>query len=192
MTRIPTNMDPINNVKFDNTVHLFSTNDNTHNHNKKMLHSLKQPVAHSVTTKAGSVNIVEDCSSDELELELLINKNSRLMLTSNIWIQVGLVNGVLGYIKNIVYRPGSAPPEPLTYVMVDFDNYFGLPFEDHHPSIIAITPIQKGRMLQLPLRLALELTIHKSHELTLPNATICGNFSCKISRESKNNGPIHI
>ncbi|XP_057856401.2 uncharacterized protein LOC131065774 [Cryptomeria japonica] len=158
MTRIPPNMDAANNVDFDNTVHLFSTNDN--------------PVACSVATKAGSVKIVEDCSSDELELELLISKNSRVMLTSNLWIQVGLVNGALGYIRKIVYKPGSAPPEPPSYVMVEFDNYFGLPFEDHHPSTILVTPIQKGITLQLPLRLAWALTIHKSQGLTLPKATI--------------------
>ncbi|XP_059065637.1 uncharacterized protein LOC131065369 [Cryptomeria japonica] len=172
MTRIPANMDAANNVDFDNTVHLFSTNDNVHNHNKKMLHLLKQPIARSVATKAGSVNIVEDCSSGELELELLISKNSRVMLTSNLWIQVGLVNGALGYIQKIVYKPRSAPLEPPTYVMVEFDNYSGLPFEDHHPSTIPVTPIQKGRTLQLPLRLAWALTIHKSQGLTLPKETI--------------------
>ncbi|XP_057830374.2 ATP-dependent DNA helicase PIF1-like [Cryptomeria japonica] len=141
MTRIPPNMDAANNLDFNNRVHLFSTNDNVHNHNKKMLHLLKQPVARSVATKVGSVNIVEDCSSDELELELLISKNSRVMLTSNLWIQAGLVNGALGYIRKIVYKPGSAPPEPPSYVMVEFDNYSGLPFEDHHLSTIPVTPI---------------------------------------------------
>ncbi|XP_059068765.1 uncharacterized protein LOC131859208 [Cryptomeria japonica] len=81
------------------------------------------PVARSVAMKVGSVNIVEDCSSDELELELLISKNSSVMLTSNLWIQASLVNGALGYIRKIVYKPGSAPPEPPSYVMVEFDNY---------------------------------------------------------------------
>ncbi|XP_059076947.1 uncharacterized protein LOC131876152 [Cryptomeria japonica] len=172
MMRTPTNIDAASNSEFENTVHLFSTNDNVHSHNKKMLYSLRHPVARSVATKAGSVNIAEDFSTGELDLELLISKNSRVMLTSNLWIQAGLVNGALGYVQKIVYKPGSAPPDPPTYVMVEFDNYSGLPFEDHHPNTIPITPIQKGRTLQLPLRLAWALTIHKSQGLTLPKVTI--------------------
>ncbi|XP_059076823.1 uncharacterized protein LOC131057818 [Cryptomeria japonica] len=162
MMRTPTNIDVASNSEFENTVHLFSTNDNVHSHNKKMLYSLRHPVARSVATKAGSVNIAEDFSTGELDLELLICKNSRVMLTSNLWLQAGLVNGALGYVRKIVYKPRSAPPDPPTYVMVEFDNYSGLPFEDHHPNTIPITTIQKGRTLQLPLRLAWALTIHKS------------------------------
>ncbi|XP_059073384.1 uncharacterized protein LOC131874156 [Cryptomeria japonica] len=172
MMRTPTNIDVASNSEFENTIHLFSTNDNVHSHNKKMLYSLRHPVAQSVATKAGSVNIAEDFSTGELDLELLISKNSRVVLTSNLWIQAGLVNGALGYVQKIVYKPGSAPPDPPTYVMVEFDNYSGLPFEDHHPNTIPITPIQKGRTLQLPLRLAWALTIHKSQGLTLPKVTI--------------------
>ncbi|XP_059070553.1 uncharacterized protein LOC131860191 [Cryptomeria japonica] len=172
MMRTPTNIDVASNSEFENTVHLFSTNDNVHSHNKKMLYSLRHPVARSVATKAGSVNIAEDFSTGELDLELLISKNSRVMLTSNLWIQAGLVNGALGYVQKIVYKPGSAPPDPPTYVMVEFDNYSRLPFEYHHPNTIPITTIQKGRTLQLPLRLAWALTIHKSQGLTLPKVTI--------------------
>ncbi|XP_059073758.1 uncharacterized protein LOC131874410 [Cryptomeria japonica] len=172
MMRTPISLDVVSNNNFDNAVHLFSTNENVHNHNKRMLYSLNHLVVRSLATRARSVNTIEDCSNDELDLELLISKNSRVMLTSNLWIQVGLVNGALGYIRKIVYKPGSAPLEPPTYVMVEFDSYSGIPFEDHHPNIIPITPIQRGGTLQLPLRLAWALTIHKSQGLTLSKATI--------------------
>jgi ATP-dependent DNA helicase PIF1 len=172
MSRTPINIDVATNFEFDNDVHLFSTNENVHAHNKKMLHSLKHPVARCVASKAGTINTIDDCSNDELDLELLICKDSRVMLTSNLWIEAGLVNGALGYIRKIVYKKGSAPPELPTYVMVEFDGYSGLPFEDHNPKTIPIPPIQKGRTLQLPLRLAWALTIHKSQGLTLPKATI--------------------
>ncbi|XP_059066140.1 uncharacterized protein LOC131857505 [Cryptomeria japonica] len=144
MTRTPINIDATTNVEFDNISRLFSTNENAHNCNKKMLYTLKHPVARSLATKVGSVHQAKDFSNDELDLEILISNNSRVMLTSNIWIQARLVNGALGYVRKIIYKPGSSPPEPPSYVMIEFDNYTGIPFEDHHPNIIPITPIQRG------------------------------------------------
>ena len=94
------------------------------------------------------------------------------MLTSNLWIEAGLVNGALGYIQNIIYKPGNAPPDPPTYVMVEFDNYSGMPFEDGAPKLILISPIQRGCIHQLPLHLPWALTIHKSYGLTLSNTTV--------------------
>ena len=66
------------------------------------------------------------------------------MLTSNLWIEEGLVNGALGYIRNIIYKPVNTPPNPPTYVMVEFDNYFGMSFEDKAPKLIPISSIQRG------------------------------------------------
>ncbi|XP_059078023.1 uncharacterized protein LOC131876600 [Cryptomeria japonica] len=105
-------------------------------------------------------------------MELLLNKNARVMLTSNLWIEAGLVNGALGYIRSIVYRPGSAPPFPLSYLLVDFDGYSGIPFDDRHPQRVPILAIDKASTKQIPLRLAWALTIHKSQGLTLDKATI--------------------
>ena len=87
-------------ILFDNNIHLFATNDNVHNHNRKKLHSLKKPVAHSITSKEGSTNPREG-KTDELDVELLLAKDARVMLTSNLWIEARLVNGALGYCKNL-------------------------------------------------------------------------------------------
>lgn len=103
------------------------------------------------------------------------------MLTSNLWIEAGLVNGALGYIRNIIYKPRNAPSDPPTNVMVEFDNYFGMPFEDGAQKLIPISPIQRGRTCQLPLSLAWALTIYKSHGLTLSKATDRTNICCYIT-----------
>ena len=110
--------------------------------------------------------------SDELDMELLLSKDARVMLTSNLWIETGLVNGALGYVQNIVYRPRSAPPLPPSYVLVDFDTYSGIPFDDHHLQRVSFPTIDRGNTQQIPLRLAWDLTIHKSQGLTLQRATI--------------------
>ena len=43
------------------------------------------------------------------------------MLTSNLWVEVGLVNGAMGTVKAICYKVGQAPPHLPIAVMVQFD-----------------------------------------------------------------------
>jgi len=111
-------------------------------------------------------------NEEDLELELLIVVGARVMLTSNLWTNAGLVNGALGVIQQIVYNPGSSPLEPPTYVLVRFDNYLGVPRDKSIPQVVPITPIKKGNRKQLPVKLAWGLTIHKSQGFTLEKAAI--------------------
>ena len=95
-------------------------------------------------------------------MELLLSKDARVMLTSNLWVEVGLVNGALGYVQSIEYRPGTAQPLPPSCVLVDFDSYFGIPFNDHHPQRVPILAIDRGNTKKVPLKLVWTLPIHKS------------------------------
>ena len=88
--------------------------------------------------------MVDDNCTDELDIELLISRRSRVMLTSNLWIEAGLVNGDLGYVEEIVYKPSSAPPQLPLYVMVKFDAYSGFPFNNEHPKVVPVSAIQRG------------------------------------------------
>ena len=100
-----------------------------------------------------------------LEAIICIAKSARVMLISNLWVDVGLVNGAMGTIKAICYHNGGPPDLPLA-VMVLFDKY-------HGPT--SVTPIRhtwshsgvQCFSLQLPLKLAWAVTIHKSQGLTL-------------------------
>ena len=99
------------NDDFDNNVHLFSTNDNVHKCNQRKLHSHRELVAHVIATKLSNYSSLDNNCVDELDIELLILKRPRFMLTSNVWIEVGLVNGALGYVEEIFYKLSSAPPQ---------------------------------------------------------------------------------
>ena len=98
------------------------------------------------------------------------------MLTSNLWVDVGLVNGAMGTIQAICYRTGGPPDLPIA-VMVRFDSYSGPTFPD---STVPITPLLRTwsssggqcSRLQLPLKLAWAVTIHKSQGLTLDKVVI--------------------
>lgn len=93
------------------------------------------------------------------------------MLISNLWIEVGLVNGAMDTIEAICYRTGGPHDLPLA-VMVKLDNYSGPTFQN--TETVPIIPIRRTwfksgaqcSRLQLPLKLSWAVTIHKSQGLT--------------------------
>jgi hypothetical protein len=83
------------------------------------------------------------------------------MLTYKLWVEVGLVNCVLGYIHGIFYMPGSNPPHLLMYITFFFYKYIGVPFEKNNPNLVPIT------LKQIHRNMSWALIIHKSYILSL-------------------------
>ena len=65
------------------------------------------------------------------------------MLTCNLWVDAGLVNGAFGIVQNIYYCDGSKPPQLSMYTTVCFDNYIGIPWDVTAPKLVPITPISR-------------------------------------------------
>jgi ATP-dependent DNA helicase PIF1 len=155
----------------DVAIHLFATNTLVYQHNKKMLQSLNRPIARCIAERLGC-SISKEDDDHQLEQEILLCIGQRVMLTCNLWIQTGLVNGALGLVTQIAYTEGVNPPSLPAYVVVEFDTYLGPPWDDVNPNKIPIPPIKRGNKKQIPLKMAWGLTIHKSQGLTLSKATI--------------------
>jgi hypothetical protein len=57
-------------------------------------------------------------------------------------------------VEHILYNPTTSPPEPPTYVLVIFDNYVGVPWDELFPQTIPMIPIERGNNRQIPSKLA--------------------------------------
>ena len=99
------------------------------------------------------------------------------MLSLNLWVDMGLVNGAMGTVQAICYHEGSAPPDLPVAATVLFDSYSGPTLSD---GTVPIAPIRHSwstsasycSRLQLPLKLAWAVTIHKAQDLALDQVTI--------------------
>jgi len=85
---------------FDKAIHFFSKRNFVHNHNKHCLISLNFPITLRVSSK---YSMEED--EEKLDNEIPIVFGARDMLTSNLWTNVGILNGALGVVENILYNP---------------------------------------------------------------------------------------
>ncbi|XP_059076743.1 uncharacterized protein LOC131876007 [Cryptomeria japonica] len=171
MSRSSSKLPVDHNKHFDNSIHLFAKNASVKHHNTKMLKQLHLPIARCLAQVPKQMNIAYD-NDEQLPSELLLSLNEQVMLISNLWIQVGLVNGSLGQIKSIVYDTDSKPPDLPKYVVVEFKNYSGPHWDNVNPKFVPIPPITQGSRTQLPLAMAWALTIPKSQGLTLDKATV--------------------
>ena len=187
MTRTPTSVDDL--TPFTNGLRLHPTVEAVVEHNVAKLQASGQPIAtiRAAHTGANAAKASPD-DAGGLEAIVCLARSARVMLTSNLWVKVGLVNGAMGTIEAIAYRSGGPPDLPLA-VMVRFDHYSGPAL---HDGTVPITPLRRTwhnsgvqcSRLQLPLKLAWAVTIHKSQGLTLNKVVIDlgkREFSCGLT-----------
>lgn len=84
-----------------------------------MLHQLNVWIAINVV-ECSQQSTLDYGDDEQLQVELLIVIGQQVMLTTNIWVVAGLVNGSLGLVKAIVYARGAKPPQLPEYVVVEF------------------------------------------------------------------------
>lgn len=167
----------------NNAIRLSFGNEKVAQENYKQLKNLNQPIiqinAQHNSTKAKLVS-ADDMGG--LEPTIYLSKKARVMLTRNLWTEVGLCNGAMGTVVDIIYAKGHRPPVQPIAIIVQFDDkdYSGPSFCNSIPNCVPLYPVTsccdilgtKLERQQFPLKLAWSITIHKAQGLTLNNIWI--------------------
>ena len=174
---------------FVHALRLFPMVEDVADYNTNRLLECGHPIAEikAVHTGANASSASPD-DAGGLDPVVKLSKSARVMLTSNLWVEMGLVNGAMGTIEAICYLRDKPPALPVA-VMIQFDHYSG---PTMYNGTVPITPIRRSwfssggqcSRLQLPLKLAWAVTIHKSQGLTLDKVVIDigkKEFSCGLS-----------
>ena len=111
---------------FATALHLILTVKAVVEYNVAQLHASGQPIATIKAVHTGD-NAAKAPADDAggLEAVICLATSARVMLTSSLWVDVGLVNGAMGTVLAICYRSGGPPDLPIA-VMVRFDSYSGM------------------------------------------------------------------
>ena len=117
MQRIPSKVQ--NHAPFQFALQLHPTTDAVVQHNLSKLHTNGQPVAtiKAVHTGANASKASPDDAGGLYPI-ICMAQGARVMLTSNLWVDVGLVNGAMGTVTAICYQTGHAPPALPVSIMI--------------------------------------------------------------------------
>ena len=157
-------------ARFQTALRLYFTNEEVRNRNTSALAGRNMPVKKiSAQHKGRNANKATCEEADNLYTEIYVCIGARVMLTSNLWTEVGLINGSQDIVKDISWQLGSDTSQILSVLLVRFDEYTGSLFLNCG-LLIPIFPVTcnfeyKGiacSRTQFPLRLAYAITVHKS------------------------------
>ena len=134
-------------------------------------------------------------SKGQLPAVLPVTRGANVVLTSNLWPDMKLLNGSRGTVTYILFDEGKGPEHGLpSCLVVTFPDYTGPPFITGEPGTVAIfsrlAEWKEGKTScwrrTFPLILGYSITIHKSQgeEKGYFNFLISGNPKCQLDIHS--------
>jgi hypothetical protein len=134
-------LSPAENALFDASKYIVSTNDTRNRINYEKLSALS-PVMRITQSKEGVCIVDEDdldgerVQGDGMQIYAV---GAEVMLTANLWTEVGLVNGACGKVVSIL-KPQD--DRDVCIIMVDFPGYRGPALLPEQPHVLPITQIR--------------------------------------------------
>ena len=140
LTRQPSKAENI--AAFQDATRLYFSNEEVANYNFQKLAELHQPIARIDAWH--SSDLAKKATPDEmsgLQPSIFLSKGAKIMLTINLWTDVGLCNGATGTVVDFIYADNQQPPDLPVAVIVKFDDYRGPSIHDSIPAYVPICPI---------------------------------------------------
>lgn len=155
-----TDIDTLSRSKVDDTaVRLYARNTKADHYNRRCLNMLDGETVSFEALDEGDERWMEKCITPKY---LKIKKDARVMLTINLDIECGLINGSLGTVVMINSN----------YIKVQFDNGVVRDLEQQTVAKLEVNKKIMAQRIQFPIRLAWAISIHKSQGMTIEKVKV--------------------
>jgi ATP-dependent DNA helicase PIF1 len=181
--------------------HLYITNQQVLEHNLVMLKGLQKPI---VRIDAQHMHARDKSASPGVAMMLMpvcyLARGAKVLLSTNLWQQAGLVNGSVGVVVDLVYTTDQRPPSLPQAVIVDFPEYQGPPFFAGYPTWVPVPhhtaewqsagangEVVHHMRAMIPLRLSWAWTIWKAQ-----GQTMTGPIAVHLGDAEKSDGLTYV
>jgi ATP-dependent exoDNAse (exonuclease V) alpha subunit len=186
LTRAPHLQTEENMESFKNATRLFYSKAEVKRYNGTKLRELGTSVLKveanhsSASARKASAELAQG-----LHRDVFLARGARVMLTRNLWSEVGLVNGIRGDVVDILWAHGEKAPALPDFVVLRLEGYTGpvWSIDPRYQGCVPIAPFETSwsttgddrgceTRRQLPLALCWSITMHKSQGQTLDKAVV--------------------
>lgn len=165
---------------FKDALRLYFRREEVWIHNHQRLRDCRQPILRIKSAHTGrGAEGANDDEADGLAPYLCVCLGARVMLTENIWVENGLVNGSMGVVRDVVWNENQDPINDMpAAIMIAVEGYDGPKFPG--TTHIPIFPVTRRfeykkrdcSRTNFPLRPAYAITVHKAQGLTLKKVVL--------------------